>query len=141
VYSCSAENRKAKRELAHAFTSFVRVDGTHLDRELVVSGAGQRGHFFAPSFASSSPSLSLLLQSRRTVLAVKGPLRFTAPNNGALLTAPGRSELHLLIREKGSFWKAAGNLGAKGAKMAPFFTATDKLVRARISITNQLVRP
>ena len=52
-------------------------------------------------------------------------VRFAAPNNGAPLTAPGRPELHLLIREKGSSRKAAGSLGANGAKMAPFFTATD----------------
>src|ERR1700682_5595861 len=35
---------------------------------LAVSGAGRRGHFFAPSFASCSPSLSLSHQPRRTVL-------------------------------------------------------------------------
>src|SRR4029077_3370359 len=54
-------------------------------------------------------------------------VRFAAPNNGAPLTAPGRSEQHRLGREKGSLQKAASHLGAKGAKMAPFFTATDNL--------------
>ena len=72
-----------------------------------VGGAERRGHFFAPSFASFSPSLSLSFQPRRTVLAVKGPLR--RANNGAPLTAPGRSELHLLGGEKGSFQKAASS--------------------------------
>jgi hypothetical protein len=41
------------------------------------------------------------------------------------LTAPGRSEQHLLGREKGSLQKAAGHFGAKGAKMATFSTVTD----------------
>jgi hypothetical protein len=41
------------------------------------------------------------------------------------LTAPARSELHLLGAEKGSLQKAVDNLGANGAKMAPFFTDTD----------------
>ena len=40
-----------------------------------VGGAERRGHFFAPPFVGSSPSLSLSLQPRRTVLAVKGSLR------------------------------------------------------------------
>src|SRR5450631_3178675 len=73
------------------------------------------------------PHLSLVL--RRAFLSTSSfaersspsRVRFAAPNNGAPLTAPGRSELHLLGREKGSFQKAAGHLGAKGAKMAPFF--------------------
>jgi hypothetical protein len=78
------------------------------------------------------PHLSLVLRraflSPSSLAERSSPsrVRFAAPNNGAPLTAPGRSELHLLGGEKGSFQKAADNLGAKGAKMAPFFTATDK---------------
>src|ERR1700722_15353510 len=67
--------------------------------------------FFAGAFLSSSRLAEQSSPSR---------VRFAAPNNGAPLTAPGCSEQHLLGGEKGSFQKAADNLGAKGAKMAPF---------------------
>jgi len=53
------------------------------------------GQYGSASFAGGSPRLSLLPHHLRTVLA------FAAPNNGAPLTAPGRSERRFLIREKG----------------------------------------
>ena len=93
-------------------------------RRLLVSVAPSEGAIFLPH-------LSLVLRhaflSPSSLAERSSPsrVRFAASNNGAPLTAPGRSELRLLGGEKGSFQKAAGPLGAKGAKMAPFFTATD----------------
>ena len=75
---------------------------------------------FSPKVRPAFPS-SVIISERSSPSRV----RCAAPNNGAPLTAPGRSELHLLGGEKGSFQEAAGNVGANGAKMAPFFTATD----------------
>jgi hypothetical protein len=51
-------------------------------------------------------------------------VRFAAPNNGAPLTAPGRSQERFLTREKGSVLMAAGTVGANAARMGPFFAAT-----------------
>src|ERR1700681_2471937 len=86
--------------------------------------------------ATFLPHLSLVLRraflSPSSLAEQSSPsrVRFAAPNNGAPLTAPGCSEQHLLGGEKGSFQMAADNLGAKGAKMAPFFTATDRFEAA-----------
>ena len=52
-------------------------------------------------------------------------VRFAAPNNGAPLTAQGRSELTPPDKRERLIPEGCGHLGAKGAKMAPFFTATD----------------
>jgi hypothetical protein len=52
-------------------------------------------------------------------------VRFAAPNNGAPLTAPGRSELTPPDKRERLIPEGCGHLGARGAKMAPFFTATD----------------
>jgi len=83
-----------------------------------------KGPFFVPSFAGSS--LSLLSCSSLAERSSPSRVRSAAPNNDAPFTAPGRSELHLLIREKGSFCKAAGNPGARRPKWPlSFFTATD----------------
>ena len=54
-------------------------------------------------------------------------VRFAAPNNGAPLTAQGRSELTPPDKRERLIPEGCGHLGAKGAKMAPFFTATDML--------------
>ena len=102
----------------------VGYSATNHHRSLAVGGAGRWGHFdartlrqhFAQPFSVGPSSQNGPRRQR---------VRCAAPNNGAPLTAPGRSELHLLGGEKGSFQEAAGNVGANGAKMAPFFTATD----------------
>src|SRR5580704_6805495 len=67
-------------------------------------------------------------------------VRFAAPNNGAPLTAPGRSELHLLIREKGSFWKAADHPAPKAPKW-PLFSLppTIRVVRSTSHVPYPLV--
>jgi hypothetical protein len=65
-----------------------------------VGGSGRGSHFGSASFTELSPGLSL---SRCIVTERSSPsrVRFAAPNNGAPLTAPGRSEKPFLIREKG----------------------------------------
>jgi hypothetical protein len=55
-------------------------------------GGGRGAQNGGPPFANLSPRLSLFSDHLRTVLAVKGSLR--ALNNGAPLTAPGRSGQH-----------------------------------------------
>ena len=57
-------------------------------------------HFWGAILESPEQSLSLfLIISERSS---PSRVRFAAPNNGAPLTAPGRSEQHLLARGKGS---------------------------------------
>jgi hypothetical protein len=61
-------------------------------------------------------------------------VRFAAPNNGAPLTAPGRSELTPPDKRERLIPEGCGHLGARGAKMAPFFTATDSSRPMRVTI-------
>jgi hypothetical protein len=85
-----------------------------------VGGAERRAIFFHIFRSFFAAPFSLLSASQN------GPRRQGSASprltTGTPLTAPGRSEQHLLRREKGSLQQAAGDLGAK---MAPFFTATD----------------
>ena len=53
-------------------------------------------------------------------------IRFAAPNNGAPLTAPGRSGQHLLGRGKGSLRTARLAGDHLAAILVPFFAATDR---------------
>ena len=57
-------------------------------------------------------------------------VRFDAPNNGAPLTAPGRSEQHLLIGGKGSLRPAPPAGRHLAAILVPFSTATDRQFHA-----------
>ena len=68
--------------------------------------------------------LSCLIVSERSS---SSRVRFAAPNNGAPLTTPGRSEKRLLIREKGFLLNGYRSRKHHAAIMAPFLTATDSL--------------
>jgi hypothetical protein len=74
-----------------------------------------------------SPTIRSAFPSRAIISERSSPsrVRFAAPNNGAPLTAPGRSEQRFLIRGKGSLRTAtlAGHHFA--AILVPFFSATD----------------
>src|SRR5437899_453449 len=56
-------------------------------------------------------------------------VRFAAPNNGAPLTAPGRSGQQLLRRGKGSLRTAPQAGDHVAAILVPFFAATDRASR------------
>jgi len=71
---------------------------------------------FRPAFPSSA-----IISERSSPSRV----RFAAPNNGAPLTAPGRSKQRLLIRGKGSLRTAPPAGGHFAAILVPFSTATD----------------
>ncbi len=74
---------------------------------------------FSPTFRPAFPS-SAIISERSSPSRV----RFAAPNNGAPLTAPGRSEQHL---EEGKAHSRTAHLAGRHftAKMVPFFVATD----------------
>jgi SRSO17 transposase len=76
-----------------------------------------------------SPALRPAFPSSGIISERSSPsrVRFAAPNNGAPLTAPGRSENPLLIRGKGSFGTAHLTGDHFAAKLVPFFAATDYL--------------
>jgi len=83
---------------------------------------------FRQAFAPAFPS-SVIFSERSSPSRV----RFAAPNNGAPLTAPGRSEQRLLIRGKGSL-RTAPPAGCHFAAISvPFSTATDNLRRFPIA--------
>ena len=96
---------RSKRLTASAFLSL-----------LVAPGDG--AILAPPCFPSYSPSLF----SRRIIAERSSPsrVRFAAPNIGAPLTAPGRSQENLPGRRERLISKAADNVGARGAKMALF---------------------
>ncbi len=71
---------------------------------------------FRPAFPSSA-----IISERSSPSRV----RFAAPNNGAPLTASGRSEQRLLIRGKGSLRTALPAGCQFAAILVPFSTATD----------------
>ena len=75
---------------------------------------------FSPTFRPAFPSSAII--SERSSLS---RVRFAAPNNGAPLTAPGRSGQRLLTRGKGSLQTAPLGGHYFAAKMVPFFAATD----------------
>jgi hypothetical protein len=62
-------------------------------------------------------------------------VRSAAPNNGAPLTAPGRSEQPLPLRGKSSIQKAEGQWDHLGAKMAPFFHCHQQKLAACVILT------
>ena len=93
------------------------VEGPHLLE------APSDGAILAPApFVNFSPRLFLssILLERSSPSRV----RCAAPNNGAPLTAPGRSEETRPPREKGSLQNPHDEWDHFGAKMAPFLTAT-----------------
>jgi len=75
---------------------------------------------FRPAFPSSAIILEWSSPSR---------VRCAAPNNGAPLTAPGRSDNTFWTRGKGSCRTAYRVGGHFAAKMVPFFAATDNCLR------------
>ena len=74
----------------------------------------------SPTFRPAFPS-SPIISERSSPSRV----RFAAPNNGAPLTAPGRSDNTFWTRGKGSCRTAYRVGGHFAAKMVPFFAATD----------------
>ena len=100
-----------QREVHH------KVNGEMQTDVLEAAGEGTKmaDHFslqFRPAFPSSAIILERSSPSR---------VRFAAPNNGAPLTAPGRSEQHLLIGGKGSLRPALP------AGCHPFVKAVERL--------------
>jgi hypothetical protein len=88
--------------------------------EAVGEGTVLADHF-SPIFRPAFPS-SAIVSERSSPSRV----RFAAPNNGASLTARGRSEQHLLDkRERLMPNGLQGREPLFAAKMAPFFAATD----------------
>src|ERR1700722_136364 len=74
-----------------------------------------------------SPTVRSAFPSRVIISERSSPsrVRFAAPNNGAPLTAPDRSEKRFLIRGKGSR-RTANQAGYHSAAiLVPFFSATD----------------
>jgi hypothetical protein len=74
----------------------------------------------SPMFRPAFPS-SAIISERSSPSRV----RCAAPNNGAPLTAPGRSDNTFWTRGKGSCRTAYRVAGHFAAKMVPFFAATD----------------
>ena len=77
--------------------------------------------------AHLSPDVRLAFLSCHMILERSSPsrVRFAAPNNGAPLTAPGRSEQGFLIRGKGSLRTTTQAGHHFAAILVPFFSATD----------------
>ena len=75
---------------------------------------------FSPTFRPAFPSSAII--SERSSLS---RVRFAAPNNGAPLTAPGRSGQRLLTRGKGSLQTARLVGDHFAVILVPFFSATD----------------
>src|ERR1035437_4177254 len=100
------------------------------DRLLEAAGEGTKmADHLSPIVRPAFPS-SAIISERSSPSRV----RFAAPNNGAPLTAPGRSGQNLLRRGKGSLRTAplAGDHFA--AILVPFFAATDTVDPRTISI-------
>ena len=76
--------------------------------------------------AHLSPDFRLAFLSWRLISERSSPsrVRFAAPNNGAPLTAVGRSETRLLTGEKGFLSNGYRNRDHHTAIMAPFLTAS-----------------
>src|SRR5450755_229388 len=91
-----------------------------------VRGGGRGYHFgghVSPMFRPAFPS-SAIISERSSPSRV----RCAAPNNGAPLTAPGRSDNTFWARGKGSCRTAYRAGGDFAAKMVPFFAAADTLI-------------
>src|ERR1039457_5209901 len=80
-----------------------------------------------PIFRLAFPS-SAIISERSSPSRV----RFAAPNTGAPLTAPGRSEQPLLTRGKGSLRTALLGGHHFAAILVPFFAATDSFEGAAL---------
>jgi len=87
--------------------------------EAVGQGTKMADHL-SPSVRSAFPSRSIISER-----SSPSRVRFAAPNNGAPLTAPGRSEQGFLIRGKGSLRTTTQAGHHFAAILVPFFSATD----------------
>jgi hypothetical protein len=87
------------RQIQQQIVDLVAPPAPHLGVRQVSEAAGDGAilaDHFSPNFRPALPS-SAIISERSSPSRV----RFAAPNNGARVTAPGRSEQHLLIRGKG----------------------------------------
>src|SRR5262245_42399127 len=85
-----------------------------------------------PPFVKDSPRLSLF--SGISERSSPSRVRFAAPNTGAPLTAPGRSEQRHLDEGKAPLETAGEQGDHSGAILAPFLTATVRPPSDRIAI-------
>ena len=102
----------------YSATGYFGSEGSDM-LEAVGQGTKMADHL-SPSVRSAFPSRSIISER-----SSPSRVRFAAPNNGAPLTAPGRSEQGFLIRGKGSLRTTTQAGHHFAAILVPFFSATD----------------